>query len=339
MKRTIIILAMLALGSISYAQATDQSTADQGYASNDGQNRNGKAFFTFDNARDPKEISTLGTNPEFPFLAHMSTKQQVYRAMKNHKDDSRLNNILMAVGFSNGVQDVTADNITAATLADGTTGNMGAGSGRTGYYKLVGSNGFKAWKVTADDGEYVYFLQACGNEFYPNSGKPAGTACINDPVNITTSSPTTITANGQQRQITNKVFVYYHIRKHHKHMVDYSNAELTDRNASRPLLLSTTMKEELVPQTYNVTVSAQDGNVTVCPDSTINVAANINVEKVSTFAGYYPDKTNDQYKLVSRHIYMKTERKIRKAERKEEKIARLTKSKVKVTEEAPGSNS
>ena len=302
---------------------------------NPGTNINNNPFYTFDNTREPKEISKLGTNPEFTFLAHLSTSGQVYKAMKSHKDNSTLNNIIMGLGFTNGIQDLQASNITPATIPGGTTGNMGSGSGTTGYYKLIGDNGFKAWKVTGNDGQYIFFLQACGNEFYPQTGKPEGTACINAPINVV-ADPVTITANGRQNQVTDKVFVYYHVKRA-KH--GYANPEITDANPSKPLLLSTKTREELIPETYNVTLSAQTQNEMVCPDSAVNVAANINVEKSSSYTGNYPDKTNNTYKLVTKREYMRAERKMRKAERKEEKVARLTKTPVDTAEMPANKNS
>ena len=349
MKRIFVILATLAIGTTAYAQtqdslqnlsnqdqsATDQATLPaQTYAGNTMDRSGSRSFYNFDNAGEPKEIRTLGSNPEFPFLAHMSSSAQVYRAMKKNSDNSRLNNIIMSLGFANGVQDLQASNITPATIPGGTTGNMGSGSGTTGYYKLVGDNGFKAWKVTGDGGNYVFFLAACGNEFYPNAGKPAGTACVTAPVNVT-SQPVEITANGQQTQVTDRVFVYYHVKRMHKHRVNYTNSEIADNHPSKPLLLSTTTKSELVPETYKVTVNTQDQNITVCPDSTANVAANINVEKESTYTGYYPNKTENKYNKITKREYKRAERKMRKAERKEEKVARITSTPVETMEYAP----
>ncbi len=294
-------------------------------------NQGSDPFFTFGNGSEPKKIGVLGTNPEFPFLAHLSSSKQVYNAMSRHSDNSRLNNIIMSLGYTNGIQDLQASNITAATIPGGTTGNMGAGNMKGGYYKLIGDNGFKAWKVTGNNGDYVFFLQACGNEFYPQPGKPGGTACINAPINIT-ADPVTITANGRQTQVTDKIYVYYHKRKHRKYTVDYTNSELTDKNASRPLLLSTRIRNILIPETYNVTLSTQTTTEMVCPDSIVNVPASINIEKTSTYTGNYPDRTTNTYKMVSKREYMRADRKMRKAERKEEKVARLTDTKIDIAE-------
>ena len=295
--------------------------------SNEGYNNN-DPFYNFINNGRAKDISVLGRDPEFPFLARLSSSAQVYHAIKKHADNKQLNDIITGLGFTNGIQYLAATNVTSATIPGGTTGNMGSGHGGNGYYRLVGANGFKAWKVTADNGAYVYFLQACGNEFYPNANKPEGTACVNAAIKVD-AQPVTITANGQQNQVTEKTFVYYHEKGHRKHV--YTNAEINDNRPSRPLLLSTNVKEDLVPQTYNVTVTGQNQNQTVCSDSTVNVEANINVEKTSSYSGYY-NSTKNSYTRVSKRVYMKAGRKMRKAERKEEKVARMTKTTVETTE-------
>ena len=294
-------------------------------------------YFNFSNVGTPKNIQKLGTDPEFPFLQHKASAAQVYQAIKKNadKDDhqmSEFNNILMAIGFANGAKDVRQADVTSANIPSGTMGNMGDGTYTASYSKLdLGDDGVKAWKVTGSSG-YVYFLAACGNAFYPNSGK-GGTACITAPVNIT-SKPVEITAAGQKSEVTDKVFVYYHMRRHHKHP-KYANAAIADANPSKPLLLNTTMKTDVVPETYKVTINNQDQNVTVCPDSAAVVNADINVEKISGYAGYNPAQPTDQYKLIKRHAYMRADRKMRKAERKEEKVARITKTEVTVDEKVP----
>ncbi len=306
-------------------QGMNRSKSYEGYRS---------PYFDFSNAGTSKDIQKLGTDPEFPFLQHKASAAQVYQAIKRNadKDDhqmSEFNNILMAIGFANGAKDVQQANVTSANIPSGTMGNMGDGTYASSYSKLdLGDDGVKAWKVTGTSG-YVYFLAACGNAFYPNS--KGGTACINAPVNIT-AQPVEVTATGQKSEVTDKVFVYYHMRRHHKHP-KYANSAIADANPSKPLLLNTTVKTDVVPETYKVTVNDQNQNITVCPDSAAVVNASINVEKISGYTGY--SKPQDQYKLIKRHAYMRADRKMRKAERKEEKVARITKTEVTVDEKVP----
>ena len=295
-------------------------------------------YFNFSNVGNPKDVQKLGTDPEFPFLQHKASATQVYQAIKRNadKDDhqmSEFNNILIAIGFANGAKDVQQANVTSANIPSGTLGNMGDGTYASSYSKLDvgGDDGVKAWKVTGTSG-YVYFLAACGNAFYPQGGK-GGTACVTTPVNVT-ATPVEITAKGQQNEVTDKVFVYYHMRRHHKHP-KFANSAIADANPSKLLLLTTTVKTDVVPETYKVTVNDPDQNITVCPDSAAVVSANINVEKISGYAGYNPATPQDQYKMVSRRSYMRADRKMRKAERKEEKVARITKTEVSVDEKVP----
>ncbi len=100
-------------------------------------------------------------------------------------------------------------------------------------------------------------------------------------------------------------------------------------------MLNATAKVDVVPEAYRVTVVNPEKNITVCPDSEATVNADINIEKISGYSGFYPGKPNDQYKLVKKHMYKKAERKIRHVEKKEAKVARITKSAVDVKTDAP----
>ncbi len=43
-------------------------------------------IFNFDNTGSPKQVTTLGSNPEFPFLRNLSSPQQVLTAMKGNRN-------------------------------------------------------------------------------------------------------------------------------------------------------------------------------------------------------------------------------------------------------------
>jgi hypothetical protein len=87
---------------------------------------------------------------------------------------------------------------------------------------------------------------------------------------------------------------------------------------------------DVVPETYTITLSSPESSVTACPDSTLNLTANINVEKTSTYTGNYPNDDHKVYKEVSKRHYRMIARKMRKAERKADKIARRTGTPVEV---------
>ena len=154
----------------------------------------------------------------------------------------------------------------------------------------------------------------------------AQSKCVTGQVNVT-GTQATITTSGDKSVTNEKEYVYY-CRKHHKkHAQEYTVAGITDKWPSRPLLLDADKKVAAVPERYNVTLSTP-GNVTVCPDSAASVNATINVEKVSSYTGNYPDKDNPTYKKVTKHHYKLAARKMRKIERNEQKVARRTGSPV-----------
>ena len=287
------------------------------------------ARFRFDNTGSPKEIEKLGTAPEFPFLRNMSTTKQVVAAIhrnnaNNGPGATEFNDLMTSIGFTNGAKDVTEANVTWHMMQYGTEGNMGSAGYTTAYSKLNGDpDGNKSWKITSGTGCYVYILAKCGNSFYP---KPENkTACINVPVNITGDmKDVTLNSSGQKTTTTNNVFVYYHRKRHKKNAVEHPIAAISDPYPSDPVLLRTTAEVQSVPETYKVSVSSPVNTAYVCPDYTLNLTASINVEKTSEYAGYYPSKSKNEYKEVSKRAYRMAARKMRKIERKENKIARRT---------------
>ena|GEM_PF-3407757 len=316
MKGLLSISVTLLLASAAYGQTA---------CSNDN------AFFKFDNSSGAtsKEVARLGANPEFPFIRNKSNPHQVYLAIHQNAGNtgtrmSHMNELLVAAGFTNGAADVKESNITPAYIPAGTEGNMGNGNYTTEYSRLTGEGAnLRAWKVTSDNGCYVYFLAKCGNAFYPKSG--TRTACISTPVTLTPgSNEITLNTAGQKVKSTDDVFVYYHRRKHKKHQEMNVIPGVADDNPSAPLLLRADNSVDVVPETYRVSLSTPENTVTVCPDSTLNITANVNVEKTSEYTGNYPGKDKKEYKLVSKHVYKKSARKMRKVERKETKVARMT---------------
>jgi hypothetical protein len=288
-------------------------------------------IFSFDNASVGygKEVHTLGSNPEFPFLRNMSSSGQVYSAIKrNEKKNTRgmtkFNGLMMDVGFANGVKDMDASSITEARIPYGTEGNMGSGGYKYAYCKLANDpNGTKAWKISSGGDCYVYILAKCGNAFYPNGGTKK-TACLDVPVSLTSDTREVTLESGPVKTTTDKVYVYYHRKKHKKRQLAQEYADIPDPQASNPILLNTSSKMETVPQTYKVTVNTPEDHVRVCPDLTLSVPASINVEKETEYTGNYPASAKKNYKEVSKRVYRKTARKMRKAERKESKVARVT---------------
>jgi len=314
MKGLIFIFSSLLIAGGSYAQ------------SGSGTN----PLFNFDNAGSPKEIATLGNAPEFPFLRHMSSPIQLYAAImrneeKNTQGVNQLNDLLISIGFSRDAKDLSPSDISMAYIAPGTEGNMGSAGYKYGYYKLSGdAQEFKAWKITGTNG-YVYLLAKCGDAFYPKAGNANITACITAPVSLTGDNKTiTLTSSSQQITTTNDLFVYYHRRRHHRHDIVNVNPDINDPYPSKPLLLRRTNEVEVIPVTYNISVTTPDSMVSICPGSVLNLNTDINVEKSSEYAGYYPDKDKRQYKEISKMKYKRIARNLRKEERREKRIARLS---------------
>jgi hypothetical protein len=290
---------------------------------------NDNALFNFNNAGTPKEIYTLGTNPEFPFLRNLSSPHQVYAAIKtnegkNAKGMHALNEMLTAIGFANGAKDLDVSNITSYYVPVGTQGNMGSADHNTAYYKLsADASDLKAWKISSGTGCYVYILAKCGNAFFPKTEKK--TACIVTPVSLSSEkNEVTLSSKGRKINSTANVYIYYHRKRHEENAARFPVAGIADDYPSTPLLINTTGNIEIVPETYKLTVSATDNTVKVFPDSILSLTANINVEKTSEYAGYYPDKSQKIYKEVSKREYKKSARKMRHAARKEDKVAKVT---------------
>ncbi|MCW3122107.1 MAG: hypothetical protein JWQ38_1599 [Flavipsychrobacter sp.] len=293
-------------------------------------------LYNFNKTGDPKVVKTLGTNPEFPCLQNKRTPEEVLSAMRKvdrteGRQKQKMDNLLMGAGFESGISDVRLSNISMVTLPDGTTGNMGGCGYNSSYTQLKGNeNGYRAWKITSDNGSSVYFMAKCGNSFAMNSmDTKNNVACTQMPVTIT-SEPKVISqsaASVKERVETKESYVYYHKKGKNKHVTDEERMamnETSDSHPSQPLLLRSVKKAKFVPQDYRVTVTPQADNVTVCNNKPVDVAANINVEYTSEYTGNYPNSTNKTYKKVSKHVYKKSMRKMRRAERKEQKVSRMT---------------
>ncbi len=149
--------------------------------------------------------------------------------------------------------------------------------------------------------------------------------CVTAPVTVT-GNQLTLTSSGDKAVNTDKVYIYYAHKHHRKHWQEYPITAITDKYPSKPVMLSTTTEFKAVPETYNVSVTTPQSNVSVCADEATTVTANINVEKVSSFTGNYPNGGDDNvvYKRVSKHQYKMAARKIRKVKKNEWKIARKT---------------
>ena len=313
MKRLFLISASLMIASATFAQSDDNS------------------LYTFDNTVSAKEVTKLGTAPEFPFLRNLSTPHEVYAAIKKQQRENttainKLNGLLMQIGYANGAQDLQQANITEASIPSGTEGNMGSRGYTYGYYRLDGSaSELRAWKIAATNGNAPLYLMAkCGNAFYPKAVK--STACVNVPVTVTPDmKQVNLPNSGTVVANKTETFVYYSRRRPRRHETAYAVAGISDKYPSHPIKIDAEKDMNVMPQTYNVSLnSPQDNTVTACPDSTLNLTAGINVASESSYTGNYPSQDNKNYKKVSKRTYKMAARRMRRVHRKEDKIARKT---------------
>jgi hypothetical protein len=291
-------------------------------------------LYKFDNTGSPKEVRKLGSAPEFPFLRNLTSSRQVYNAIKSH-NNAKLNDLLMQIGYENGAKDLQPSDITEAWVPVGTEGNMGSRGYTYGYYKLAGDPAeFKAWKIQPNEGSTakpLYLFSKCGNAFYPNGTR---TACISVPVNVTPDmKQVNLPASGSEVTTTDKVYVYYAKKRHNKDDQAYPVAGVEDKYISKPIQVNSMRNSDVVPETYTVSLSSRANDVTACTDKTLDLTANVNVEKTSTYTGNYPKDDHKVYKKVSKHQYKVIARKMRKAQKKADKIARRTETSVEVRTE------
>ncbi len=291
-------------------------------------------LYKFDNTSSAKEVRKLGSAPEFPFLRNLTSSRQVYNAIKSH-NNAKLNDLLMQIGYENGAKDLQPSDITEAWVPVGTEGNMGSRGYTYSYYRLAGNaSEFKAWKITPNEGSNakpLYLFSKCGNAFYPNGTR---TACISVPVNVTPDmKQVNLPASGSEVTTTDKVYVYYAKKHHGKEDMAYPVTGIEDKYPSKPILVSSKKNMDVTPETYTVSLNGAENQVTACTDKPLDLTANINVEKTSSYTGNYPKDDHRTYKKVSKHHYKVIARKMRKAQKKADKIARRTETSVEVKTE------
>jgi hypothetical protein len=312
MKKLLLFIPVMMAGAAAYAQ-------------NDcGKNH---PIYKFDNVGAAKTVTTLGSNPEFPFLRHHTTAQGVLSAMKSSENKRRyprqmreLNTLLTQIGFDNGVQDVQLSSITAENVAPGTTGNMG--DGHFGYHFVQMEGGsHKAWKVSSGNQCSITFFSACGNAFYPGSGAENATtftgnkpACKDVAVNIPSESRDVTVPDAAEKQVTKKTYIYYAKEScgcfsrcntcsvGDSYRSEYgSHAGNNNVEYSKPLLVKTEKVVVRVPQTYRVSTTG-NGTATICDGKPTVVSADFMVEKENAYAGYKPE-VKKEYIEVTRHEY------------------------------------
>ena len=263
--------------------------------------------FKFSQGQSPKEVYRLGTNPEFPFLRHLSTPQQVANALRSKANAQKypakmkeLNQLLMSAGFANGAKDVQASNITAMDVPAGTTGNMGDGHLHYMYVRFAGGNNYKAWKISSGS-NYIAFLGPCGNAFYGGpAAEAAGTSSGNMPrcrEVALNEGPKEMTVDGTvERQVTKKTYVYFEEKD------CCSPCGCGEVRKSRPILWKTEEVTEAVPTTYKVKTDGR-GTALICNDTLKAVDANLTIESSGEYTGYKPEVRKEYVKVSEREYW------------------------------------
>ncbi len=139
---------------------------------------NTESIFNIPTDKVAKKLPRLGTNPEFARYGNihkMSNAQFLgflkNRASKSEVDKAFLDRITKAMGYANGVSDVTDAAVSEHTFPVGTKGNLGWGAAHnTAYDELPDAERDRmAFKIAGNGGCAIYFMKTCGNHMVPST--------------------------------------------------------------------------------------------------------------------------------------------------------------------------
>ncbi len=134
---------------------------------------NSVAIFSVPAGKSPKNVTKLGTMPEFGD-SHGLTPSQFYdklanRYANNPYDRKYLDYLFRSMGYAGGFKDAHAGLFSEATLAPGTTGLLGLGKQHHFEYSQlnVPARDLEAFRIQSANGTEIYFMKTCGNYMYP----------------------------------------------------------------------------------------------------------------------------------------------------------------------------
>lgn len=139
---------------------------------------NAESIFNIPTDKVAKKLPRLGTNPEFARYGniHKMNGGQFLellksRAAKSDVDKEFLDRVTKAMGYTNGISDVSEANISEHTFPIGTKGNLGWGAAHnTGYDELPDNERDRlAFKIAGNGGCTIYFMKTCGNHMVPST--------------------------------------------------------------------------------------------------------------------------------------------------------------------------
>lgn len=130
------------------------------------------AIFNIPAGSEPKQLSRLGTLPQFGNSQGL-TPAQFYEKLNaryadNATDKAYLDHLFVSMGYSNGWSDARPDMFTEETLPVGTRGLMGFGQPHHYSFSIlpVAETDREAFRIQSANGSVVHFMKACGNYMY-----------------------------------------------------------------------------------------------------------------------------------------------------------------------------
>ncbi len=139
---------------------------------------NAESIFNIPTDKVAKKLPRLGTNPEFARYGNIHNMNGAQflellkgRAAKSEVDKAFLDRITKAMGYANGIADVSASNVSEHVFPLGTKGNLGWGAAHNTAYDELPDNkrDRQAFKIAGNGGCTIYFMKTCGNHMVPSN--------------------------------------------------------------------------------------------------------------------------------------------------------------------------
>jgi len=121
----------------------------------------------------PKNVTQLGTNPQFGY-AHGQTPEQFFQTLKQRYDASSwdanyLDYVFRSMGYENGFSSATAADFSEQTLQNGVTGMLGIGDQHHYRYSRLNVTDpadLQSFRIKSKNGCDINFMKSCGNYMY-----------------------------------------------------------------------------------------------------------------------------------------------------------------------------
>ena len=130
------------------------------------------AIFDVPTSKAPKQMSRLGTLPEFG-NSHGLSPDEFFNKLNarynsNATDKAYLNYLFKSMGYSNGWADAQSYMFTEETLPVGTRGLLGLGEQHHFEYSILPTDekDRQAFRIQSANGVVVHFMKTCGNYMY-----------------------------------------------------------------------------------------------------------------------------------------------------------------------------